>query len=415
MKFFRLFFGFAIYILSSTLSFAGDVYTVSGVRVDARGETAAVAKQEAISRGIGLAYGRILDRVSVEDVPLAVRSLDDKRMNSLLSSLSIEDERTAHGRYIGSFSVRFRPELVRQLLGGSGVRVYDIQSESVLVIPLFYDLGISDRDLSSSSLSGVEIDLSADLSSYGILWLESWHSLDLGNALTPIILADKRDIILSSRDGGILSFERLEDLQSRYGVNYIILASATGFSLGSDDADAISAPVDSDSNIKQGADSEDALSEDAFSEDSPTGKISLNLSLIGFSPSGDIDYNFEISAPSLERGFSVASSRLLSVLESHWKSINVSSSDSVFSEDSVVSPEGYIQLVVPLRGLDSWPRLRSRLSGIYGIHNIEVQSLSGNGATIIVHFDGLFEDFRSSLLSQGFSLSHSNDIWVLNF
>ena len=57
-------------------------------------------------------------------------------MLPLLKSLSIEEEGTGPGHYIGKFTVRFIPAKVERLFESYGVTVVSEQATPMLVLPI---------------------------------------------------------------------------------------------------------------------------------------------------------------------------------------------------------------------------------------------------------------------------------------
>ena len=98
------------------------LYTITGVEVDMTAETAAEAKKLAITDANVKAFSMLAQRVGADEAALAeVAKIPAKQIDAMLNSLSIEEERTGPGRYIGKLTVRFLPGRAKTVLNGLGV------------------------------------------------------------------------------------------------------------------------------------------------------------------------------------------------------------------------------------------------------------------------------------------------------
>jgi hypothetical protein len=87
-----------------------------GIPAEASAENGVLARDRALASGRRIAWERAL-----AEAGLSATSLSDQRIESLVSSIVIEQERTAPTRYSGRITVIFNPNRVRSALGGSTV------------------------------------------------------------------------------------------------------------------------------------------------------------------------------------------------------------------------------------------------------------------------------------------------------
>src|SRR5688572_14909074 len=95
---------------------ADPLYTVSGIAVDVTDSDASSAKLKAISEAQVKAFAILLERLGGTDATARLQGLGPADIGRMMDSLSIEEERTGPGRYIGRLTVRFLPEQVRAAL-----------------------------------------------------------------------------------------------------------------------------------------------------------------------------------------------------------------------------------------------------------------------------------------------------------
>lgn len=90
--------------------------TQRGIPAEATAENGVLARDRALAAGRRTAWERAL-----AEAGLPPTTLSDQRIEDLVSSIVIEQERTAPTRYSGRITVVFNPNRVRAALGGSTV------------------------------------------------------------------------------------------------------------------------------------------------------------------------------------------------------------------------------------------------------------------------------------------------------
>lgn len=114
----------------------GDIFLVSGVRVDQTATDAAQARAQGIAAAQRAGFERLARRItSAEDqARLTIPRPDDAALNQLVRSVDVEDERRSGTRYLGRFAVRFDPNGVRTALQAAGFQVLETRGAPVLVV-----------------------------------------------------------------------------------------------------------------------------------------------------------------------------------------------------------------------------------------------------------------------------------------
>jgi hypothetical protein len=87
-------------------------YSQRGVPAEATAENGVIARERAFTAGRRAAWERIATAAGV------TRSLSDSQIESMVTSIIIEEERTSPTRYTGRITVNFNPGRVRAITGG---------------------------------------------------------------------------------------------------------------------------------------------------------------------------------------------------------------------------------------------------------------------------------------------------------
>ncbi|WP_235907822.1 hypothetical protein [Siccirubricoccus phaeus] len=94
---------------------SGGGTTQRGVPAEATAENGVLAREQALASGRRIAWERYLAELG-QSGP----NLSDRQIENLVSSIVIEQERTAPTRYTGRITVNFNPGRVQRVLGGGG-------------------------------------------------------------------------------------------------------------------------------------------------------------------------------------------------------------------------------------------------------------------------------------------------------
>ena len=88
-------------------------FTQRGVPAEATAENGVIARERAFVAGRRAAWERIASAAGV------TRTLSDQQIESMVTSIIIEEERTSPTRYTGRITVNFNPGRVRAITGGA--------------------------------------------------------------------------------------------------------------------------------------------------------------------------------------------------------------------------------------------------------------------------------------------------------
>ncbi len=190
---------------------SGDVFAVTGVSVDATGETATQARDAALADGQIKASNRLLRRFTLYEDWQALPQVDAAMAERLVAGVGVANERSSATRYLADMTVRFRPQPVKDLLRSSGVRFTATQAAPSLLLPVLDTPGV--RVLFDDPNP----------------WRNAWEQVNVTNSLVPLILplGDLEDFsAINAGDAIAADWEGLRQIAEKYGVNQVIVAHA---------------------------------------------------------------------------------------------------------------------------------------------------------------------------------------------
>lgn len=186
----------------------GDIFTVSGVRVDISAADSAQARTQALAAAQKAGFERLARRItSAEDqARLTIPAPQAQSLDLLVRGIDVEEERRSGARYLGRFAVRFDPNGVRTALQAAGFRVLETRGAAVLVVPqaaMTPALGAADP------------------------WRQAWEQGGFSNELVPVSVASA---------GAATDLGSLREQASAAGAQTILVANArqTGAALVAD-------------------------------------------------------------------------------------------------------------------------------------------------------------------------------------
>lgn len=192
-----------------------DVFTVSGVEVDATADSAANARDLALAQGQREAANRLVARLTLPEDAAFAPEIGQTLATQLVSGFEVEEEKVSGTRYLGVVNVSFDAERVRTWLNGAGVPFVEARTRAVVVAPLWRD---------------GETRLWRDNP-----WLDAWTEARLEGELVPIIAptGDLGDIAaLSPGAARARNLAALQELAARYGSERVLIAEAQPTSSG---------------------------------------------------------------------------------------------------------------------------------------------------------------------------------------
>lgn len=331
---------------SATLS---DVYTVTGVAVDATAKNAQEARDKAVMEGQLRAARLLLERLALRTDHPRLPAIDAKSLPDLVSGFQVANERTSPVRYLADLTVAFKPEPIRQLMRQAAIPVAETPSQPVLVLPVW-------REASS-------LQLFDDRNP----WREAWLKVAAGKGLVPLLtpLGDIGDLQAITPEQAVAGDkEAIAAIAARYGTSAVIVAFATA---GAGDT------------IEQ---------------------LIVSRYPVGGGPGKRLSV-----APRRPPEALLATALAISQeAEEDWKAAAAIDTSAA---------TGALDATVPIAQLGEWISLRKQLAGIPAIRQTEVRSLGVGAARVTLHHSGTPQQLQAVLAQAGIALVQEPGGWVL--
>lgn len=336
------------------------VFAVQGVDVDVTDKDATTAKNQALINVQMKAIVLLAQRLGNESLATEIAKLGPKDVLPLLKSLSIEQESTGPGRYIGKFTVRFLPTKIYNLFGSYGVTIVTEQAKPMLVIPLW------------KGPDGIKLWEDN-------LWRQAWINLHAEQSQVPLIipLGDLEDsAAVTTEDLLNLDPLKLEAMRRRYDVATVLVA--------------VGEPADGNG---------------------------VHASMAGSSELGKVNFDkvYTADEATLEASATLAATRMHGVMIEKYKSDKqkaVAQSEAAKSQDEANASHS-IPVAVPFSSPSEWNGIRSRILSAPGVIGVDVSTLAGNGAVIRLMYVGDLQAMQSSIQAAGLQMSQVGGSWVI--
>lgn len=188
---------------------AADVFTVSGIPVDATAASEVEAKAQAVAQGQRDGLQRLFQRLTRQEDWARLPDITVSAMDDYLRDMSFAEERFGGGRYLAKLTVRYDPDSVRRALRDRGIAFTEEPSPPLVVIPI-------DR-------SGGSPILWED----GNRWRDAWLARPQGEGLVQVIapLGDLGDATAISAEQALAGGPDIgRALAERYGARGVVVA-----------------------------------------------------------------------------------------------------------------------------------------------------------------------------------------------
>ena len=169
----RLLFIFSLFLVLlglPAMAQDGDtsVFEVTDVKVDVTAASSAKARDQAVIEAQRTAFLQLLDRIGARDS--FGKSFSDDDIAALVQSFDVQDEHTSSVRYIGTFTVQFKPNDMRSQLATAGVNYVEQRGKLAVILPVYSGAG------------------SAVLWEENTKWRQAWEKSSPMNGLVPVVV-----------------------------------------------------------------------------------------------------------------------------------------------------------------------------------------------------------------------------------
>lgn len=115
---------------------AEEVFTVSGIKVDASAPSAIEAQTQAIESGRDRAWQTLYRRLTREEDWPRQPVLDPATLQRLIRSYQVHDARSSTTRFVASMTYVFNAGAVRRILQQGDIAYSDVTAKPIMVVPL---------------------------------------------------------------------------------------------------------------------------------------------------------------------------------------------------------------------------------------------------------------------------------------
>ncbi|MFO0991933.1 MAG: DUF2066 domain-containing protein [Hyphomicrobiales bacterium] len=340
------------------------LYTVTGVDVDVTDKDATTAKTKAIIEAQVKAFPILAERLGSAEAVGKLAELTPQQIGRMLRSLSIEEEHSAPGRYIGKLTVRFLPNKVRAVFAEHGLPVVEQQAPPIVVLPVW------------KSPEGTIVWEDN-------IWRKAWLDLKAEQAIVPLIvpLGDLQDSqAITPEEALAMDPVKLESIMIRYEAKAILVAIAE-----------------------------------------PSGETAIHAMMTGETPLGKVafDENYQAEEGGIEASAAMAAHSFHNALLDHWRSVKLKMAAQAKAEAEAqraaqkVASAQALPVAVPFRSADEWNAIRQRILSVDGVLGVDVSTFARNGAMIKLMFGSSLDDLRNSLYASNLRLDRIRGTWVL--
>lgn len=330
-----------------------SIFAVQGVDVDVTSTDAATAKNQALMDVQVKAFLELAGRLGTPELAAELqKKLKPQDIAPFLRSLSIEQETSAPGRYIGRFTVRFLPEKTQEFFAGYGIRVPASQADPILVLPIFR--GPDGNKLWEDNP-----------------WRQAWIDLKGEQGIVPIIvpLGDLEDTQSISADDALKGDAvRLEALRKRYGAPSLLLVQAQAAEGG-----GLHVYIAGETRL---------------------GKVTVNKI---YKPEDAGGEPVETAAAAAFQAMLVKTYRDMA------QEIAERSANTVQS----------LAVSVPFSSPREWNAIRSRILSTPNVREVDLSTLDANGAVIELFFTHTVEELQINMQAAGLNLANAGSAWII--
>jgi len=188
------------------------LFTIEGVSVDVTAANAVEAREKALLEAQVKAYTTLAERVLPPDAFARFSPPSAEEISFLVQDFEVTNEQLSRVRYKGVFTIRFRPNALKNQMAAKGQDMTAALQKPVLMIPYFAE--------------GGRLLLWGDTNP----WLGIWQQMPAsraGQARVSIPLGDAQDIaVLGDDDLYYYDPIKIQEMAQRYGADDVLFALA---------------------------------------------------------------------------------------------------------------------------------------------------------------------------------------------
>ena len=333
---------------------ASDLFTIRSISVDSEADDANAARKLALAEGQERALKILLRKLTLDADHDRLPGVEGSQLGDFVQGFEVANEQRSKRRYLADVTVRFKPNAVRVLLWTAGIPFAESVSAPIVVLPVFQNDGV--------------IKLWDDPNP----WRDAWRRFELQEGLVDLVVPI----------GELVDLAAINSVQALDGDRPALRNFARVH--GADEALVTVAKLEFDSNGIPAVD----VTVQRY------GSVVGPLRVERFTGTSE-----EGIGPLLNASVSKMAARI----EYNWKSENLLAFDE--KQDII--------MIVPIKSLQHWLRLRSGLGKLTVIRETKLLSLSRNEALMHVFYLGSTDRLVSVLAQRGLDLLLFDGRWTL--
>ena len=336
---------------------APSIYTVSGVKVNVEDSSAAAAKAAAMKQAHAEALQILMRRLVASDELESVSKINPAISGKWVEAIEIKNERSSATRYTAEVTVIFRQSAVESWLQQQSISYTAASSNAFLIIPI-YDRGDQPVLLSDDNL-----------------WYGAWKKIALMKSfgLVPVSVPMQNGAVQLADIEPMVNVEKLQQIAAQNNAVQVLVARAA--------IDVKNTPAGTVTTVHVRAQNYGSA-------------ISTSMAEVQVE-----------SAPNmgLDAAFEMAAQKFLAQMEEEWKS-------------KILSNQGPIKTVdvmVPIRSLNDWVMLESRLQSMAELRKMNLRAITRDVVQLSLDIGDDGENLPELFAKYGFELTAGNQIWML--
>ncbi len=335
---------------------AADVFTVSGIAVDATSSDAVSARNQAVLEGQQAGLDQLLRRLVSAEAYAQLPRAASLPIDDYVQSFEIANEELSSTRYIAQLTVSYDPGAVRSLLSESGIAFAQSPSMPVVVLPLY------------ETAQGAR--LWQDDNPWWQAWVDHMDPEQLLRLVLP--LGDLEDIakvsVAQAQTGDRVA---LADLAARYGAQDTLVVTAR--TVGGPEPEQVTSVQ---------------LDAQRFGSEEAQGQ-SLSLAV---GPDRPLDAALSLAVEEIQAG-----------LDEQWKSVNLLRFDR----------GGLILVKVPIARLADWVAVKQSLERLPEVSGVAMESFARDHVGLEIRYIGDEFHLEQALARLGLALTREGESWLL--
>lgn len=337
------------------------LHTVSGINVDVTARNAVQAREQAIAQAQNRALSILLQRLTLLD-SVGASKLAEANPGNLVENFEIAGERSSNVRYLGEFTVQFKPQEVRRFLRENGVGFSEAFRPPMLVLPVLQgDFGNRLWDSPNP-------------------WRDIWQNASGQYQLLSLMIPSGglNDMVAGNVDQVMAgSEEAIVNLRNRYGAESVLVAAARVI------------PASDTAPLRL------AVEYTEFGRAIRGEGVRAGERIFGLIDTTSITLSANAGESETELMYR-ARAAVLDRLNRAWKQASVV---------TLSTESGRINMAVAISSLGEWRQVQRLLSSETAISGVTILSMAKNRARIAVDHLGSVGELRRLLAQKGLNLS----------